>query len=477
VTARQSPDQAGGAAGDGGALCIVLHTHMPYVEGFGTWPFGEEWLWEAIATCYLPLLDVLERAPITLSLTPVLCDQLAAPGIADRCLTFLREVRTETHRLDREGFRAVGESELARAIERSGEHYARAAERMADLDGDILGALAKHVSWTSSATHAVLPLLATDAGIRLQVQTGIESHRARFGAWRGGFWLPECAYAPHLDRLLEEAGVHATCLDLTDVFGRGAPEHLRPLRLPGGPIAVPIDRETIELVWSDHGYPQAGPYRDTHRLTHHHHRPWANHGGPYDEDAAFAQARADAADFVGRVRDRLAAAGGQGLCVFAVDTELLGHWWHEGVAWLDAVVDEAQRAGVSIVGLDDALEGIEPAAAPDGELPVSSWGRGRDLSTWSAPEVADLAWQARAAELRLLRRLPDIPDAAVRALLAVQASDWAFQVSYELAGPYPRQRATEHARSLDAALSGLESAAAAVRGIAPRSSSAPLLVP
>jgi predicted glycosyl hydrolase (DUF1957 family) len=23
---------------------------MPYVEGFGTWPFGDEWLWEAMAT-------------------------------------------------------------------------------------------------------------------------------------------------------------------------------------------------------------------------------------------------------------------------------------------------------------------------------------------------------------------------------------------------------------------------------------------
>ena len=44
-------------------LSIVLHTHMPYVEGFGTWPFGEEWLWEAIATSYLPLLDVLDAHP------------------------------------------------------------------------------------------------------------------------------------------------------------------------------------------------------------------------------------------------------------------------------------------------------------------------------------------------------------------------------------------------------------------------------
>jgi 1,4-alpha-glucan branching enzyme len=85
-----------------GELAIVLHTHMPYVEGFGTWPFGEEWLWEAIATSYLPLLDVLDgfqgAAPLTLSLTPVLGDQLAHPGAMARCLAFLREVRPVPHR-------------------------------------------------------------------------------------------------------------------------------------------------------------------------------------------------------------------------------------------------------------------------------------------------------------------------------------------------------------------------------------------
>ena len=29
------------------------------------------------------------------------------------------------------------------------------------------------------------------------------------------------------------------------------------------------------------------------------------------------------------------------MCAF--DTELLGHWWYEGVAWLSAVIDEAAR--------------------------------------------------------------------------------------------------------------------------------------
>ena len=39
-----------------GDLAVVLHSHMPYVEGFGTYPFGEEWLFDAVARSYLPLL-------------------------------------------------------------------------------------------------------------------------------------------------------------------------------------------------------------------------------------------------------------------------------------------------------------------------------------------------------------------------------------------------------------------------------------
>ncbi|HEY5317841.1 MAG TPA: hypothetical protein VIJ20_07665, partial [Solirubrobacteraceae bacterium] len=225
-----------------GELALVLHTHMPYVEGFGTWPFGEEWLWEAVATSYVPLLEVLGRAPITLSLTPVLCDQLEAPGAMERCLRFLREVRPESHRLDIEGMRAAGEEGLAGELERSGAEYAAAADLLEAIGGDLLGALAPHVSWTSSVSHAILPLIVTDAGVALQVETAIAAHRRRFGQWDGGFWLPECAHAPWLDGLLEDCGVHATCVELTDAFGLGAPEHLRPLVTDEGPVLWPIDR-------------------------------------------------------------------------------------------------------------------------------------------------------------------------------------------------------------------------------------------
>ena len=135
-----------------GELAIVLHTHMPYVEGggewppvdqasfmrnpegFGTWPFGEEWLWEAIATSYVPLLEVLDRAPLTLSLTPVLCDQLAHPGAIERCIEFLEGVRPETHRA-RRGRTASGRPAATRVRNRTvgrrlcGRGYQAAAAR------------------------------------------------------------------------------------------------------------------------------------------------------------------------------------------------------------------------------------------------------------------------------------------------------------------------------------------------------------
>jgi 1,4-alpha-glucan branching enzyme len=450
---------------------------MPYVEGFGTWPFGEEWLWEAIATSYLPLLELLERGvPLTLSVTPVLADQLEAPGAAERCLTFLREVRPASHRLDVEAFEAEGRDDLAAEVVRAAGDYGVAAQRLLACRGDVLGALAPYAAWTSSATHAVLPLLATTPGIRLQLAAGIEAHRARTAPrpWAGGFWLPECAHAAWLEPLLEEAGVRATCVDFTDVFGHGAARHLRPLCTDAGPVLVPIDSATMDLVWSDGGYPSHPAYRDYHHRTPRDHRPWANDGTVYEPARAAAQTRLDAADFVARTRARVA---GGGLAVCALDTELLGHWWYEGPRWLDAVVDEAQRAGLALLPLDDALAQIDPAPALASSGRVTTWGSPRDLSTWSSPAVADLAVQARAAELRVVAAGRTAGARAVRELLALQSSDWAFLASRGTAGDYPRERAAAHRRTLDEALALPEAFDPALRHLAPRLDRAPLLSP
>ena len=89
-----------------GDLAMVLHSHMPYVEGFGTYPFGEEWLFDAFARSHLPVLEVAER--VTMTITPVLADQLEADGVGERMSRFLRR-----HRIDAAD-RDVADADLPR---------------------------------------------------------------------------------------------------------------------------------------------------------------------------------------------------------------------------------------------------------------------------------------------------------------------------------------------------------------------------
>ncbi len=450
-----------------GELAIVLHTHMPYVESFGSWPFGEEWLWEAIATCYLPLLGVLGSAPLTLSLTPVLCDQLESPGAIERCLQFLREIRPASHALDIAMAREAGDDRAIAELERSAAEYAAAADRLAQLQhsgGGLLPALGEHATWTSSATHAILPLVVTDAGIALQLHTGISSHRRRFDNWEGGFWLPECAYAPWLNVPLALAGVSTTCVELTNFFGLGDRRHLRPLLTDEGPLLWPVDRQVMALPWGEHGYPSQPAYRDYRALTPRHHHILGNDGEPYDFDRAVAQTVLDARDFVQRVRERVAQGG---ICVCALDTELLGHWWYEGVRWLAAVIDEARRQGLPLTTLADARDRHEPAPAGE-DLPITSWGIGNDLRTWSGPTSAAFAWRTRKAELAVLARGVRPNDRALRELLALQASDWAFLHAYGWAADYPRERADGHAAALYRALAGDAHGDQTLRNLAPQ---------
>jgi len=193
---------------------------------------------------------------------------------------------------------------------------------------------------------------------------------------------------------------------------------------------------------------------------------WANDGSVYDADRARRQAAEDAREFVSAVRDRLQSGG---ICVCALDTELLGHWWYEGPLWLSAVIDDAQREGLALTALSaEALARHPPTEAGSIDFAApSSWGAGGDLRTWSAPAVADIVWQARGAELNSFREHAQLPSSrALRELLALQSSDWAFLAHRDWAADYPRQRASGHAAQLARALKG-ETEEPHVRNLAP----------
>src|SRR5262245_47179429 len=494
VAGGTTPEDASATGGGGGSpaatgpagpttvgdLAIVLHSHMPYVEGFGTYPFGEEWLFDAVVRSYLPVLEIAER--LTMTVTPVLADQLEDPGVHERLRRFLVEWRIGAAEADAPQVpaecRDACEAELAR--------YRHALELLDGHGGDPLRPFqvaeeeGRIALATSAATHAVLPLLATREGLRLQLDAGIRSHRRRFG-WDGGFWLPECAYVPGLEWRLGEEGVRWFCVDQS--AHRESLDALAPVTTEAGPTALSIDWEAIQWLWSLEGYPSDPAHAQFAGKSLRGVRIWKVGGGGYDPAAAEAAARRQAHEFLDAAADRLRAYATshrrRGLLVFAIDTELLGHWWSEGVTWLREVLAGADAAGVRLLTVPEALAAHEPL---DRRLHASTWGEEKDLSTWDSPAVADLAWGARRLELRLLRALSSglrgaPARRAARELLAVQSSDWAFLDKRGQAGDYAFQRATWHAA---AALQAIDSPATTdprMRSLAPDLSLAPLLEP
>ena len=195
-----------------GSFNFVLHSHIPYVLAHGISPHGTDWLSEAAAECYLPLLDVCNTLiaegispKITVGLTPVLVEQLADPWFKDEFASYLKQ-HVEQASADQREFRASGnyhQAYLARFWE---DWYAdRLASFEAIPERDIIGAFKRfqddgHVEIiSSSATHGYSPLLSEDATIQAQVKTGIDSYVRHFGRRPVGYWLPECGYRPRYE--------------------------------------------------------------------------------------------------------------------------------------------------------------------------------------------------------------------------------------------------------------------------------------
>ncbi len=248
-----------------GAFTFVLHSHMPYARLAGRWPHGEEWVHEAISETYLPLLNALYDLAeegvtykLTVSITPILAEQLADADILDHFDAYMDE-KIAAARADIPRFRG----ELEQAAESVNVTAATAAQQGLDEEEkheetiptseadphmaylaewylhwfehikqsfderfgrDIIGAFRKLQDegyieiTTSAATHGYLPLLGTDSAIFGQLKTGIASYERLFGRKPTGIWLPECAYRPAyytedgrlrpgLERFLAEVGL------------------------------------------------------------------------------------------------------------------------------------------------------------------------------------------------------------------------------------------------------------------------------
>ncbi|MGE0680727.1 MAG: 1,4-alpha-glucan branching protein domain-containing protein [Candidatus Binatia bacterium] len=191
-----------------GSFALVLHAHQPFVLGHGRWPHGSDWLCEAVVESYLPILRILrapasvrEVLPLTLSFSPVLCEQLASPLFQPELQTFLDHrlracAETDAH------FRQHNQTELAAVANYWAGVYRAAVSLLQEIDGNVLGAFRQlmeeqRVSLiTSAATHGYLPLLGKEESVALQMRLAVQTHERHFGRRPRGAWLPECGYRP-----------------------------------------------------------------------------------------------------------------------------------------------------------------------------------------------------------------------------------------------------------------------------------------
>ncbi len=457
-----------------GTFCLVLHTHLPWLAHHGAWPVGEEWLHQAWARSYLPVVEVLERLAaegrtdlVTLGVTPVLGAQLDDAYVRREFHTWLGfwQARAEGLATQRDpALRELGSREF-----RASQHALEAAEGawsggLSPVLRPLLDAGALELLG-GPATHAFQPLL-DDAWVGFALRTGLDDTAVRIGQRPEGIWAPECGYRPGLEELYSDAGVRRFLVDGPTLLGAGGTTAEGVTVGDSDVVAFARDLDVTYRVWSPRkGYPGGRWYRDFHTFDHdsgfHPSRVTSrstpsHEKAPYEPDRAAAAVGVDAADFVDVVRRRLVDLAAQrdgrpALIVAAYDTELFGHWWHEGPQWLEAVLRLLPEAGVRVTTLRGATEAGHVGGAL--HLDSGSWGSGKDWHVWDGEAVADLVADNEALRGRVAKVLgvattarDTTRDQLARTTLLALASDWAFMVTKESAAGYARDRHARHHR-------------------------------
>ena len=484
-------------------LALVLHTHLPWVAGHGRWPVGEEWLHQARTASWLRVTRVLERAAaaglrdvLTLGVTPTVAWQVADRRLAAETAGWLAgavwrsEEQRHHHRMGPE-------------VTALGPHWWRHFADLAAYHDDVearggllavwrgLAAAGTVELLAGPATHALLPLEDDDV-VAAQLATGVAAHRT----WAGGdgpvgLWPPELGHAPGLAARLAAHGVGHVVLDAPTVAAAdaaGARDGLRHgVRLGGsGVVALVRDRELSERVWADPGgYPGDPWYLDHHATGGYGvHRSWRvtdvarppDAKEPYVPARAGARTAAHADDLVAAVRAALADEP-DGVAVLALDTELLGQWWHEGPEWLARVIDRVADAPDLALTTLARRTAVRPPTRTVAE-PTGTWASDGGTARWTEGAAAPLrdgvAAAVAAARAGLAGgRGPAAARAAVgREVALLTASDWPFMAARDRARGYAAERVDGHSARLGAVVAAIAAgddagALAAAEGCAP----------
>lgn len=481
-------------------LNFIFNAHLPFVRHPEYPKFLEEdWLYEAMNESYIPLLRMMYRLKadsvpfrLTFSLSPTLCSMLGDELLNERFAAYLDE-HIELGDSELERLKACPEQKILAKHYRD-ELIANKAFYIDECQNRILNvfnALSNEGCLeliTTAATHAYLPVYKDyPVAVNAQIETGVLEHNRHFDRMSEGFWLPDCGYYPGLEHVLRRHNISWTSLS-SQALALSPDEPERgsycPIKCPNGLYCFVRDANLASLVWSPtEGYPTSPEYRDFYRdigfdLPMDYIRPYIHEPevrsftgfkyyaitgktpekGIYNLDKAAASVSAHARNFLfnlhGRTRNILDILDMEPVYTVCFDAELFGHWWYEGVLWLEELVrlcaedeDVALITPIDFIRTKPVVQTLQPA--------FSSWGEGGYSEEWV--DSSTNAWLYRHI-IKAIERMQELSvrfpgqkslkqrflNQAAREMLLLMASDWMFIIHNKTSAGYAQKRIEGH---------------------------------
>lgn len=470
-------------------LCILLHAHLPYVrDPVFNLPLEEVWLYQNIAECYIPLIEMSQRLiqksirpSIALSISPTLLTMLEQPYYHKRFIEWAHTLCDASTMLKKKNTKAYSALDFyMNFITHSLSFFKNANGQCADAFGDLFENNSIELL-TTAGTHPFFPLYRMYPEFQnLQIMAGIQVYEKKFGKRPVGFWIPELGYYPEIGQYLRCNSISYTVVNDTSVLlGNSIPVtgNFFPLKTTTGLVVFPRDAVLSMKIWSSHkGYPGNPAYREFHRDAMYELpelslnnkllglKIYAISGSDqkqyYDPQKAMEVVRQHVDDFIAtilqRAHDVERIIKRKPVFVLPFDAELFGHWWFEGPLFLELLIERiASRNDITCVMPQELLacdmETVEPVE--------SSWGRGNDFSTWYNPKVRHTVLKLEELLYRFGKALysnePALQQCA-RELMLAAASDWQFMISTESYADYAQQRFKEHTTAAETILDMIE---------------------
>ena len=456
-----------------GNLAIVLHAHLPYVRSEEPGSLEEDWFFQALVECYLPLLETLEKAARSKDQSPKI-----TIGLSPTLLSLLEDEVLKTRFKKWVGMRLEVlnslKTEQIKAALHLKDHLKYQLESWKSCGGNLIARFDKLQTsevidiLTCAATHGYLPLLRENPeAVRAQLKTAVREHRRLFTNSPLGIWLPECAYYEGLDEIMAESGLRYAVLDghgLLNADPRPRYGLYAPICTKRGVAFFGRDSESTLPVWSARdGYPGNPSYREFHRdlgwdlsieklkeIGINEKRPLGiklfkisskntslENKQEYDPQAAKAIAERDAEHYLKERKQQLVKLEKsmriEPLLIAPFDAELFGHWWFEGPQFLSQLFIKSKKEGIKLITLKEALQS-KPQIQLCNPSP-SSWGQGGFHNYWLNDSNAWIVnqWSKAGREMvsicsNGIQQESDIKiiKQAGRELLLCQSSDWSF---------------------------------------------------